>query len=364
MVADAVEVADVFEGIERAYALGWTDGLPIVPATEDLVRAFLEAVTLPPEAVVARMATRGRSCTVEKAAINAVMAGCRPEYFPVVLTALEAMTEEPFNFYGSSASTGGAAQMVAVNGPIRRRIGMNGGGNLYGPGNRANATIGRALRLITMNALGMVPGINDRSTQGHAGKYTFCFAENEEASPWEPWHVEYGLPPEVNAVTVFAGDAPHNVQNHVSQTGEGILYCLADTMANLGTFSGGQSVVVLTPEHAGILARDGWTKPRIREYLYAHARRSVADLKRGGKIEGEVQPGDDASFRHRGEGADDILVLVGGGEAGGHSSFIPSWSRGRASIRQTKAITCGNGERGARSGERGAGSGERGAGTR
>jgi hypothetical protein len=116
-------------------------------------------------------------------------------------------------------------------------------------------------------------------------------------------------------------------------------------MANLGTFSAGQSVVVLTPEHAGILARDGWTKPRIREYLYAHARRSVADLKRGGKIEGEVQPGDDASFRHRGEGADDILVLVGGGEAGGHSSFIPSWSRGRASIRQTKEITCGNEQR-------------------
>ena len=247
---------------------------------------------------------------------------------------------EPFNFYGSSASTGGAAQMVAVNGPIRTRIGMNGGGNLFGPGNRAKATIGRALRLITMNVLGMVPGINDRSTQGHAGKYTFCFAENEEASPWEPWHVELGLPPSSSAVTVFAADAPHNIQNHVSQTGEGILNCAADTMANLGTFSNGQSVIVLTPEHAQILARDGWTKPRIRAYLYEHARRTLADLKRGGKIEGEVAPGDETTYRHRGEEPDDILVLVGGGEAGGHSCFISSWSRGRASIMQTKEIRC------------------------
>ena len=334
------EIADAFEGIELAYALGWTDGLPVVPATEEAVQAFLAAVTLPPDAVVARLATRGRSCTVEQAAINAVMAGCRPEYFPVVLTALAAMNEEPFNLYGSSASTGGAAQMVAVNGPIRTQIGMNGGGNLFGPGNRANATIGRALRLITINALGMVPGINDRSTQGHAGKYTFCFAENEEASPWEPWHVEFGLPSSASAVTVFAADAPHNIQNHTSQTGEGILYCAADTMANLGTFSNGQSVVVLTPEHTQILARDGWTKPRIREYLYEHARRTVADLKRGGKLEGEVGPGDETTYRHRGEGPEDILVLVGGGEAGGHSCFISSWSRGRASIMQTQEIRC------------------------
>jgi hypothetical protein len=333
-------IANAFAGIELAFALGWTDGLPVVPATEEAVRAFLDAVTLPPDAVVARMITRGRDCTVEQAAINTVMAGCRPEYFPVVITALEAMNEESFNFYGSSASTGGAAQLVAVNGPIRARIGMNAGGNLFGPGNRANATIGRALRLITMNALGMVPGVNDRSTQGHAGKYSFCFAENEEASPWEPWHVEYGLPAESSAVTVFAADAPHNVQNHLSQTGEGVLYCIVDTMAALGAFSNGQSVVVITPEHAQILARDGWTKPDIRQYLYEHARRSLADLKRGGKRQGEVEPGDEQTFRHRGEGADDILVLVGGGEAGGHSSFISSWSRGRNSIMQTREITC------------------------
>jgi hypothetical protein len=334
------EIADAFEGIELAYALGWSDGLPVVPATEAAVAGMLAAVTLPPETVVAAMSTRGRVCTVEKAAINAVMAGCLPEYFPVVVTALQAMNEEPFNFYGSSASTGGAAQLVVVNGPVRNRISMNGGGNLFGPGNRANATIGRALRLVTMNVFGMVPGVTDRSTQGHAGKYSFCIAENEEASPWEPWHVELGLPAERSAVTVFAAEAPHNIQNHVSQTGEGILYCMADTMANLGSFSNGQSVVVVAPEHAQLLARDGWTKPAMRDWLYRHARRSLADLKRGGKVEGVVEPGDEGRYQHRGLDPDDILLVVGGGDAGGHSAFVSSWSRGRGSIRQTRVVDC------------------------
>ncbi|MGD9891207.1 MAG: hypothetical protein AB7R89_26070 [Dehalococcoidia bacterium] len=333
-------VEDAFAGIETAYMLGWTDGLPVVPATRAAVDAFLARVILPPDHVVAAMTTRNRVCTVEKAAINAVMAGCRPEYFPVVLTALHAMNEEPFNFYGSSASTGGAAQCVVVNGPIRRAIAMNGSGNLYGPGNRANATIGRALRLITMNVFGMQPGVTDRSTQGHPGKFTFCIAENEEASPWEPWHVESGMPPDMSAVTVYAGNAPQNIECHVGQTGEAILTCIADTMANLGSFSNGQSVVVITPEHADIIARDGWTKPAIRGYLYEHARRTLADLKRGGKMSGTLEPGDETTYRHRGEGSDDILLIVGGGDAGGHSSFISSWSRGRASIMQTKPIIC------------------------
>ena len=332
------EVADALAGIERAFALGWTDGLPVVPATREAVDAFLATVTLPGEAVIARMATRNRSCTVEQAAINALMAGCEPRYFPVVVTALMAMDQEPFNFYGSSASTGGAAQFVVVNGPVRRTIGMNAEGNIYGPGNRANATIGRALRLITINVFGMQPGVTDRSTQGHPGKYAFCIAEDEEASPWEPWHVEQGFPPDTSTVTVFAAEGPHNIQNHLSSTGEGILYCIADQMASLGPFSEGQSAVVVAPEHAQILARDGWTKPRIREYLYQHARRTVADLKRGGKLAGPVEPGDESRWMHRGHGPDDILLVVAGGDAGGHSAFIPSWSRGRNSLYQIKRI--------------------------
>jgi hypothetical protein len=336
----AQEVEDPFAAVELAYALGWSDGLPIVPATQDAVDRFLRAVTLPPDLVVARMPPRNRACTVEKAAINAVMAGCRPEYFPVIVTALQAMDEEAFNLFGSSASTGGSAHLVIVNGPLRRELLMNSTGSLFGPGNRANATIGRAIRLVIMNVFGMQPGVTDRSTHGHPGKYSYCIAEDEEASPWEPWHVEQGFPAETSTVTVFAGECPHNILSHYSERAEGILYCMADALAGLGSFSSGESIVVIAPEHAAMLARDGWNKPRMRQYLYEHARRSVADLKRGGKLDGDVEAGDESRFRHRGEGPDDILLLVAGGDAGGHSSFIPSWSRGRGSLHQTKPITC------------------------
>jgi hypothetical protein len=311
-----------------------------VPATRELVDRFLATVTLPPEAPIARMPPRNRSCTVEKAAINAVMAGCRPEYFPVVVTALQAMNEEAFNFFGSSASTGGSAHLVVVNGPLRRDLGMNSDCSVYGPGNRANATIGRAVRLVIMNVFGMQPGVTDRSTQGHPGKYSYCIAEDEEVSPWEPWHVEQGVPAQSSAVTVFAGEGPHNILSHDSEVSEGILLCMADTLACLGSFSAGQSVLVIAPEHAEMLKCDGWDKPAIRTFVYEHARRTVADLKRAGKMAGPLEPGDETAYRHRGESADDIMIIVAGGTAGGHSTFIPSWSRGRASIRQTKAVTC------------------------
>ena len=332
------EVADPFEAVEYAYRMGWTDGLPVAPPTPERVQAMIAASGRAPDETLARMAPRNRSCTVEKAAINAVMVGCEPRVFPVVCAALEAANEEPFNFYGSAASTGGSAQLIVVNGPLRRELGINGAGNCFGPGVRANATIGRAMRLILLNVFGMQPGVTDRSTQGHPGKYAFCIAEDEEASPWEPWHVEQGFPPDTSTVTVFAAEGPHNIQNHLSSTGEGILYCIADQMASLGPFSEGQSAVVVAPEHAQILARDGWTRPRIREHLYQHARRTAADLKRGGKLAGPIEPGDESRWIHRGHGPDDILLVVAGGDAGGHSAFIPSWSRGRNSLFQIKAI--------------------------
>ncbi len=340
------------EAIEYAYRMGWTDGLPIVPPTAALVQATIAAAGRAPDTVLARMTPRNRVCTVEKAAINAVMAGCEPRYFPVVCAVLDAVSEEAYNFFASTASTGGSAQFIVVNGPIRRELGINGGPNCYGPGFRANATIGRAMRLILLNVFGMQPGVTDRATQGHPGKYSFCIAEDEEASPWEPWHVERGFPAGASTVTVFAAEGPHVVQNHLSGTGEGILYCIADTMANLGSFSSGQTAVVVAPEHAQILAGDGWTKPAMRDYLYQHARRTVADIKRGGKltvladgrggadseVSAEVLPGDEQRWVHRGRGPDDILLVVAGGDAGGFSSVITSWSRGRGSLFQTKPI--------------------------
>jgi hypothetical protein len=332
------EVAGWTEAVEAYYERGWTDGLPVVPATAEAVRAFLDAVGRKPDDVVLREATRRRTITAEKVAINAVMAGCRPEYMPVLLSALEAMAEPRFTLHGAITSTGGSATLVVVNGPIRKRLGLNAGGNVFGPGWRANATIGRAVRLITLNCLGALPGLLDRSTQGHPGKYTYCIAELEEENPWTPLHVDRGLAREASAVTVYAAESPHNVLSHYGESAEAVVVAIADTMASLGSFSPGESFIVLAPEHVQILARDGWTKASIREALYARARRTRADLKRGGKLAGAVEPGDETAWVHRGHGPEDIHIVVAGGGAGGHSAFIPSWSRDRNSLSVTKEI--------------------------
>jgi hypothetical protein len=324
--------------IEAYFERGWTDGLPVVPATADDVRRFLEAARLTPDAIVLREPVRRRIVTAEKLAINALMAGCRPEYMPVLIAALEAMADDAFTLHGAITSTGGSATLLVVNGPIRNALSINGGSNVFGPGWRANATIGRAIRLVTLNCLGALPGVLDRSTQGHPGKYTFCIAENEEESPWEPLHVERGFAREASTVTVFAAESPHNVLTHYGQTADAIVYAIADTMAALGSFSPGQSFVVLAPEHVAMLARDGWDKARIKGALYAQARRTRADLKRGGKVPGPIEPGDETAWVHRGEGPEDIHLIVAGGGPGGHSAFIPSWSRARNSLVVTREI--------------------------
>jgi hypothetical protein len=326
------------QAIEAYFERGWTDGLPVVPATEDAVRGFLDAAGLAPDEVVLTEPVRRRTITAEKLAINAVLAGCRPAYMPVLLAALEAMAAPEFTLHGAITSTGGSATLLVVNGPIRRTLDLNGGSNVFGPGWRANATIGRAIRLVTLNCLGALPGVLDRSTQGHPGKYTYCIAEHEEASPWEPLHVERGFAPEASTVTVFAAEGPHNALSHYGLGAEAILVTVGDTMASLGSFSPGQSFVALAPEHVAILARDGFTKPRIKEALYGYARRTRADLKRGGKLPGAIEPGDETAWVHRGTGPDDIHLVVAGGGPGGHSAFIPSWSRARNSLIVTREI--------------------------
>jgi hypothetical protein len=324
--------------IEAYFERGWTDGLPVVPATEEAVWRFLDATGLAPDDVVLAEPVRRRVITAEKLAINAVLAGCRPEYMPVLRAALEAMAAPEFTLHGAITSTGGSATLLVVNGPVRRAIGLNAGSNVFGPGWRANGTIGRAIRLVTLNCLGALPGVLDRCTQGHPGKYTYCIAENEEESPWEPLHVERGYPREASTVTVFAAEGPHNALTHYGLTADAIIVTLADTMASLGSFSPGQSFVVLAPEHVAILARDGWTKGRIKEALYARARRTRADLKRGGKVPGALEPGDETTWVHRGIGPEDIHLVVAGGGPGGHSAFIPSWSRARNSLTVTREI--------------------------
>ena len=346
----SVEIdTDIGGAIEYCYAQGWTDGLPVVPPEPARVEAMLSMEGRPPETIVASHPTTGRECSVLAAAVNAVMSGCLPEYFPVVVAALEAMNEHDYHFYASTASTGGSAPLLIVSGPIVEDIGMNAAESVFGPGNRANATIGRAIRLVIMNVFGMVPGLSDLSTQGHPGKYSFCIAERADRNPWPPLNVELGYPKEVSSVTVFAGAGLCNVENHRGNTPEQVLDCFADAMANLGCLSTGQAVIVMAPEHALVVSSRGWTKGDVRQYLFERARRPVPAMRRVGKYidpgrEGRAEPSDfDAhcvldDHVHRGRDATDILVTVAGGDAGAHSAFIPSWSQGRGSIMQSKPI--------------------------
>ncbi|PZC41890.1 MAG: hypothetical protein DK306_002453 [Chloroflexi bacterium] len=339
---------DLLAAIDYCYAQGWTDGLPVVPPELARVEAMLEWAPLPAEAVIAQHPATGLELTVHAAAVNAVMAGCQPEYFPILVAAFEAMNERPYNFHGSTASTGGSAPLLIVSGPIVDEIGMNAGVNLFGPGNRANATIGRAVRLIILNVFRMTPGIADKSTQGHPGKYASCIAERADVNPWPALREELGYPQDVSSVTVYAAAGFVNVENHGGSTPQQILDSVADAMANYGSISAGQSVVVLSPEHAKIVASTGWSKAEVRAYLFQHACRPLDGMKRVGKyLERELALQARAETRglpdadgavHRGLSANDILVTVGGGDAGGHSAFIPSWSRGRGSIMQSKPI--------------------------
>ncbi len=372
---DGIDVADPWGAIETCYAKGWTDGLPVVPPTESLVGAMLAAGPWKPEDVLLHEPVRDRSVTADKAAINAVMAGCLPEYFPVVGAALQAIGDSSFMLHGPATSTGGAALMVIVNGPIRERLGLNAKTNLFGPGYRANATIGRSLRLVLLNCLDCRPGVLDKSTQGWPGKYSLCFSEDEASSPWEPLHVSRGFAPGQSTVTVFAAESGHNVLSHGTADPEQLLTCFADAMAGLGSLSPGRTVIVFAPEHARHLRHAGWARSRTQQWLYDHAWRPLADLKRGGKVEpafytnpslvdwlyrdaprgrparpinlanlanpadaGRVLDGDEAVRVHRGLGPDDILMTVGGGDAGGHSAFFPSWSRGRSVPFVTKEV--------------------------
>ncbi len=329
---------DALAAIEYCYEQGWTDGLPVVPPEVGRIEAMVAMEGRPPETVLATHPATGRECTVLSAAVNAVMAGCLPEYFPVIVAALEAANEPGYNFHASTASTGGSAQMLIVSGPAVTDLGMNGAGNVFGPGNRANATIGRAMRLIVMNVFQMIPGISDQSTQGHPGKYSLCIAERADRCPWAPLHVEQGYGEDISSVTVFAGAGFCNVENHGGNTPESILDCVADSMANLGAITAGQSVVILSPEHAEIVAGTGWSRADAREYLFDHAKRSVAEMQSVAKFVPREYERQGREDMHRGMVADDILITVAGGDAGGHSAFVPSWSRGRGSIMQHKPI--------------------------
>ena len=325
--------------IEYAYDQGWTDGLPVVPPTEASVRTMLDAAGLEPGQEIAFIENRQVSVTAEKVAINAVMAGCRPEYMPVVVAAIEAIGDPSYGYHGPAASTGGSAVFMLVNGPIARELAINCGDNLFGPGWRANATIGRAVRLIMRNAIGTLPGKLDRSTLGHPGKYTYCIAENEAESPWPAVHVERGFRPEQNAVTVFAALAPHQIGNQLSNTAAGVLTTLADSMRISGSVTGQpQYAVVIAGEHMRVIGDDRWSKADIKRFLFDHTHNSIAHLKRTNRLPGVMLPEDETTMRPLVQAPEDIIVIAAGSKAGVFSAFIPGWGGKNASQSVTKEI--------------------------
>jgi hypothetical protein len=333
-------VADPLEAIETYFEKGWTDGLPVVPPTEEKIWAMLDAMGKQPEDVLGEIPARARTITAEKLAINAVLAGCLPVYAPVLLAVVEALCDRAFSVHGPTASTSGMGVLTIVNGPIAPQIGLNAGENLFGPGWRANATIGRALRLLLRNVAGAVPGVLDRSCFGHPGKFTYCIAEDEAHSPWGPLHVERGIPSEESAVTLFAGESPHQVANQLASDPVAILSTIADVMTAGGrlSLSGQQFVVIIAGEHRRRLAERGWTKKDVRTWLNEHAVRSEEDLGRAGRapLPGTVaQPG--RQYRAVAE-PEDILVVAAGGDAGGYSVVIPGWSGRLHSQAVTKMI--------------------------
>jgi hypothetical protein len=326
MTSRTIESADPFDAIEKYFENGWTDGLPIVPPRPDVVQRFIDTVKRDPDEILIAISETNMQCTVENAATNAVMAGCKPEYFPVVVAAIEGWNDKRWGstaFYVGNASTGGAGQLAIVNGPIRRELDFLSGINVFGPGpnNRANATVGRAMRLVMLNALGMHPGVFDMAIQGHPGKYTYCIAEDEEASPWEPVSVERGFLRSANTVTVVGARGPIPVDERSHDDAEGILDAITQVMPHArGT---GPYVLVMGVEHAQIIGgRNGWSKQRVKEYLFEKTRRPAPDRL---SPRATVRNIDGVDYVYLVRVPEDFLIVVAGGGNGGLTAIIPTW---------------------------------------
>jgi hypothetical protein len=321
--------------IEYCYSQGWTDGLPVVPPIQAFVDEFLAQTDRHPDEVLMVQEHLDRTCTVRHAAINAVMAGCRADYFPVLLAALDAF-ESGVARTNLMQSTTGQAVITLINGPIRAELGFNSTNNIFGPGDRANATIGRAIRLIIMNVLGIRPHEFDQSTQGTSAKYACCIAENEEESPWEPFHVEYGFAPDSSTVTTQMIRSDLFVEHRSTQVPEEILNTLADAMSHAGTITqvtesrmNHGAIVVLGPEHAQLLARQGWSKAQVKHYLWEHFGKTKAELRRFGKLHRDFEDEPEEAFIRSSESVDSIYLIVAGASNAGVSTVCPTFTIGR-----------------------------------
>ncbi len=326
-----VDLGDHEDDVEAAFERGWSDGLPVVPPTPERVARMLSDTTRDPGDVVAVVPPDLVECTVEKVAINAVLAGCKPEYLPVVITAVEAACTDEFNIHGLLATTYFSSPVLIVNGPITSAIGMNSGTNALGQGNRANATIGRALQLVVRNVGGGRPGGVDRATLGNPGKYTFCFAEDEAGSPWEPLHIERGLPEGTSAVTLFAGDGVRGVVDQLSRTPESLARSLAGCLRAVPhpkLALGFDAVLVVSPEHAQRFRDAGWSKARLRDELLALLQIEGDGAVRGAGGIAEGLPEGLAGATVPKFRDDGLLLVHAGGGAGLFSAIIGGWING------------------------------------
>jgi hypothetical protein len=338
-----VEIGGDEDEQEAMVARGWSDGLPVVPPTEERVLRMLDGTSRDPQEVIGIVPPALAAATVEKIAINAVMAGCKPEYLPVVLAAVEAVLDESFAMHGVLATTMFVGPVVVVNGPIRRQIGMNAKGNALGQGNRANSSIGRALQLVIRNVGEGRPQEVDRATLGNPGKVGYCFAEDEEGSSWEPLSVERGLKPGVSAVTVFAGFGLQGVVDQKSREPESLARSMAESLKaihNVKMAPSCDALLVVCPEHHRTFRNAGWSKARLYEELYKLCEIPGEQVMAGAKGIAEGGPASLAGktvnkFRPGG-----LMIVRAGGEAGMFSGIIGGWSAGgaRGSLPVTREV--------------------------
>jgi hypothetical protein len=297
--------------LEALHARGVTDGLPVVPPTAARVLAAVEASGQPGDTLIGLVAPRMGRATVERIAVNAVMAGCRPEYLPAVIAGVEAICDPDFSLVGVSGTTDAVAPLLILNGPVRRALDVNSGAGAFGPGWRANATIGRAVRLCWLNIGGAAPGVISMSTFSQPGRYSYCIGENEEASPWEPLHVEHGFAAGESTVAAMAAEALQVVADTQHRTAREVLATIArsgSVIASDGHAGLTDTLLVIGPEHARTIAGDGWSKADVREFLWRETRAQV----NGAPV---------AKFRE----ARNLHVVVAGGSAGRFSAWIPGW---------------------------------------
>ncbi len=327
--ARRIEVARQQDEHELVYERGWSDGLPVVPPTGERVLRMLAGTARLPSELVGVIPPDNAPCTVEKVAINAVMAGCKPEYLPVVLAAVEAACRDEFCMHGVLATTYFSAPIIIVNGPIRERIGMNASHNALGQGNRANSTIGRALQLVIRNVGGGRPGGVDRATLGQPGKLGFCFAEREQDSFWESLAVERGFAADESTVTLFAGGGLHPIGDQASRSPESLTRSLAlslRTVHHAKAYNGADALLIISPEHMRVFRQAGWSKARFRSELDKHTTVEGRAVIQGADGIAAGMPERLAGKRLRKFRPGGLLIAHAGGGAGMWSAVITGWA--------------------------------------